>query len=87
MVKERLLALQDQRINKEGVIVLKAQQYRSQEKNKDDALQRLKEVIFHATLQHKKRRPTRPGKGAKKKRMEGKKQRGQLKTARKKVRY
>ncbi len=86
-VKNSLLALQDQRINKEGVLVLKAQQYRSQEKNREDALQRLKEIISHAMIQHKKRRPTRPGKAAKKRRLEGKKQRGQLKTARKKVRY
>jgi ribosome-associated protein len=86
-VKNRLLALQDQRISKEGVLVLKAQQYRSQEKNKEDALQRLKEIISRAMLQHKKRRPTRPGKAAKKKRLEGKKQRGQLKAGRKKVRY
>jgi ribosome-associated protein len=86
-VKSRLLALQDHRISKEGVLVLKAQQYRSQEKNKEDALQRLKEIVTRANQQRKKRRPTRPGKGAKKKRLEGKKQRGQLKTARKKVRY
>lgn len=86
-IKSRLLALQDQRISKEGILVLKAQQYRSQEKNKEDALQRLKEIISRATQQVKKRRPTRPGKAAKKRRLEGKKQRGQLKTARKKVRY
>jgi ribosome-associated protein len=86
-VKNRLLALQDQRISKDGILVLKAQQYRSQEKNKEDALRRLKEILSLATIQHKKRRPTRPGKAAKKRRLEGKKQRGQLKTARKKVRY
>ena len=86
-IKTRLLALQDQRISKDGVLVLKAQQYRSQEQNKEDALQRLKEIIIRATQQHKKRRPTRPGKNARKKRLDGKKQRGQLKTARKKVRY
>ena len=86
-VKNRLLALQDQRISKDGVLVLKAQQYRSQEKNKEDALRRLKEILSLAMIQHKKRRPTRPGKAAKKRRLEGKKQRGQLKTARKKVRY
>ena len=86
-VKNRLLVLQDQRISKDGVLVLKAQQYRSQEKNKEDALRRLKEILSLAMIQHKKRRPTRPGKAAKKRRLEGKKQRGQLKTARKKVRY
>ncbi len=86
-IKNRLLTLKDKRINKDGTIVLKAQQYRSQEKNKADALQRLKEIIDKARQQRKKRRPTRPGKAAKKKRLEGKKQRAQLKTARKKVRY
>ena len=86
-IKTRLLAMQDQRINKEGILVLKAQQYRSQEKNKEDALERLKELISQAALQLKKRRPTRPGKAAKRKRIEGKKQRGQLKAARKKVHY
>ncbi len=85
--KSKLLALKDHRINKEGILILKAQQYRSQEKNKEDALQRLKEILFHASLQLKKRRPTRPGKAAKKRRLEGKKQRAQLKTARKKVHY
>ncbi len=84
-IKSRLLALQDHRISKEGVLVLKAQQHRSQEKNKADALQRLQEIISRASLQIKKRKPTRPGKNAKKRRLEGKKQRGQLKTARKKV--
>lgn len=86
-LKQRLLALADQRINKEGILILKAQQYRSQEKNKDDALQRLRKIILGATQNRKKRRPTRPGKAAKKKRLEGKKHRGQLKAARKKVRY
>ena len=86
-IKNRLLALQDQRISKDGILVLKAQQYRSQEKNKEDALQRLKEIVFRTTQQRKKRRPTRLGKAAKKRRLEGKKQRGQLKTARKKVHY
>ena len=86
-IKNRLLTLKDKRINKDGTIVLKAQQYRSQEKNKEDALQRLKEIIKKARQQRKKRRLTRPGKAAKKKRLEGKKQRAQLKAARKKVRY
>lgn len=86
-VKHKLLNLSDQRISKEGILVLKAQQYRSQEQNKENALQRLKAIISMATRQQKKRRPTRPGKAAKRKRLEGKKQRGQLKTARKKVRY
>lgn len=85
--KQRLLALHDNRLTNEGVLVIKAQQYRSQEKNREDALRRLQELIIQAMQQNKKRRPTRPGKSARKKRMEGKKQRGQLKTTRKKVRY
>ena len=85
--KQRLLALHDHRLTNEGVLVIKAQQYRSQEKNREDALRRLRELIIQAMQQKKKRRPTRPGKSARKKRMEGKKQRGQLKTTRKKVRY
>ncbi|MBL4903416.1 MAG: aminoacyl-tRNA hydrolase [Desulfocapsa sp.] len=86
-IKYRLLTLSDQRINKDGILVLKAQQYRSQEKNKEDALKRLKEIVAKTLHQEKKRRPTRPGKAAKKKRLEGKKQRGNLKVARKKVQY
>jgi ribosome-associated protein len=86
-IKYRLLTLNDQRISKDGILVLKAQQYRSQEKNREDALQRLKEIISKTLQQRKKRRPTRPGKAAKRKRLEGKKQRGKLKTDRKKVKY
>ncbi len=86
-LKFRLLASQDQRLSKEGVLVLKAQQYRSQEKNRADAILRLKEFISHATQQRKKRKATRPGKNAKKKRMDGKTKRGQLKNTRKKVSY
>ncbi len=86
-IKSRLLGLNDNRISKDGILVLKAQQCRSQEKNREDALQRLSDIISRATRQQKKRRPTHPGKAAKKKRLEGKKKRGQLKTARKKVHY
>lgn len=86
-IKYRLLTLSDQRINKDGILVLKAQQYRSQEKNKEDALQRLKVIVSRNLQQQKKRRPTHPGKAARKKRLEGKKQRGKLKVNRKKVHY
>ncbi len=86
-IKSRLLGLNDSRINKDGILVLKAQQFRSQEKNREDALQRLFDIISRATRQQKKRRPTRPGKTAKQKRLDGKKKRGQLKTARKRVQY
>ena len=86
-MKSRLLNLHDQRLNKDGIVVIKAQQYRSQEKNKEDALRRLREFISLSMQQQKKRKPTRPGKNAKRKRMDGKTKRGQLKSTRKKVRY
>ncbi|AFT68880.1 Class I peptide chain release factor [Alloalcanivorax dieselolei B5] len=84
--KERLLALGDQRITADGVIVIKAQRYRTQEKNLDDALQRLRALILDATVVHKKRRPTRPSKSARNKRMDKKTRHGHTKALRGKVR-
>ena len=86
-LKTRILSLRDKRLNKNGILVIKAQQHRSQEKNKEEALQRLKTILWQATQEQKKRRPTKPGKAAKRRRMDGKKQRGQLKANRKKVHY
>ena len=83
--KERLLALSDRRISKDGVIVIKAQKFRTQEKNKDDALQRLRELILEATLRVKPRRPTKPTRGSQKRRMDKKNQRGKTKTLRGRV--
>ena len=83
--KERLLALRDSRITKEGVIVIKAQQHRTREKNRDDAVNRLVEIIRSATVVVKKRRPTRPGKNARKRRVDNKVKRGQIKALRKKI--
>ncbi len=83
--KERLLALGDQRVTQDGVIIIKAQTYRTQEKNKEDALRRLCQIITDAMVVAKNRRPTRPGKNAKKKRTDKKKQRGATKALRKKV--
>ncbi len=83
--KERLLALRDKRITKEGVIVIKAQQHRTQEKNRDEALSRLQALIKSAILVQKVRRATKPTKGAKKRRLEGKNKRSQLKKLRGKV--
>lgn len=83
--KERLLALGDQRITQDGVIIIKAQQYRTQEKNKEEALHRLYQLITDAMVVAKNRRPTRPGKNARKKRTDMKKQRGATKALRKKV--
>ena len=83
--KERLLALRDQRITSDGVIIIKAQQYRTQEQNRGDALERLKELILAAIKVEKARRPTKPTLGSKKRRLEGKSQRGSIKAGRGKV--
>jgi ribosome-associated protein len=83
--KERLLALRDRRISSDGIIILKAQRFRSQEKNRDDALQRLQELLRSVTVTPKKRLATRPSRTAKKKRMDSKTKRGQLKSLRGKV--
>ncbi len=85
--KQRLLALRDSRITESGVIILKAQQYRTQEQNRADALERLKELILAATKVEKARRPTKPTLGSKKRRLEGKTQRGSIKAGRGKVDY
>jgi ribosome-associated protein len=81
--KQRLLAFKDSRITKDGVIVIKAQQFRSQEKNKAAALERLKQLILQATQTQKARRATKPSKGAKKRRADSKTRRGQDKALRK----
>jgi len=83
--KQRLFALKDQRITKEGVIVIKAQRYRSQEKNRDEALDRLRALIEEAVVTRKKRKPTKPTRGSLKKRLDSKSRRGRLKTLRSKV--
>jgi len=81
-VKNRLLATSDQRISSDGVIVIKAQNHRTQEKNRADALERLAELVRRATRVKRKRIPTRPGKAAKAKRVDAKKKRGALKQMR-----
>jgi ribosome-associated protein len=83
--KERLLALNDSRLTDEGVIVIKAQQYRTQEKNREDALQRLTLLIRRVGYTPKKRRATRPSGTARKKRVDSKTKRGKVKALRKKV--
>ena len=85
--KERLLAVRDQRITSDGVIIIKAQQYRTQEQNRSDALERLQELILAAIKVEKARRPTKPTLGSKKRRLEGKSQRGSIKAGRGKVDY
>lgn len=83
--KERLLARRDRRISKEGVLIIKAQRYRTQEKNRSDALQRLIELIQAASEVPKARKPTRPSRAAKEKRLTAKHRRGQVKALRSRV--
>ncbi|MCB1836797.1 MAG: aminoacyl-tRNA hydrolase [Alcanivoracaceae bacterium] len=80
--KERLLALKDSRISKDGVLVIKAQRFRTQEKNRDDAQERLAELIRSVMVERKTRKPTAPSKSAKKKRIDSKTKRGQIKQLR-----
>ena len=83
--RQRLLLWKDRRISKEGVIVIKAQQFRTQEKNRLDALERLKDVILSATAVKKTRIPTRATKASKTRRVDNKTQRGKTKALRGKV--
>lgn len=83
--KQRLLALSDKRLTKDGVIVIKSQQHRSQERNREEALARLQEMIRAVAIIPKKRWITKPTQGAKRRRLEDKAQRSQLKSLRKKV--
>jgi ribosome-associated protein len=84
-VKEKILALNDKRISKVGIIVIKAQTFRSQEKNREDALNRLAALILKSMVKQKKRRPTRPSKSAKKKRLDKKTKHGKLKQLRQNI--
>ena len=83
--KQRLLDSKDSRITKEGVFVLKAQQFRTQERNKIDALERLQSFIIKATHVNQTRKPTKPSRNAKRKRVDAKTQRGKTKALRGKV--
>jgi ribosome-associated protein len=83
--KERLLQLKDKRLTKEGVIVIKAQQHRTQEGNRAEALRRLQELIQSVTKVPKPRKPTKPGRAAKQKRLDQKALRSRIKTLRQKV--
>lgn len=83
--KMRLLQLHDSRISKEGVIVIKAQQYRTQEMNRDDALARLKALILSVVMVPKARRQTKPTRSAQKKRVDSKTRRGAIKALRGRV--
>ncbi|MCP5296478.1 MAG: aminoacyl-tRNA hydrolase [Zoogloeaceae bacterium] len=83
--KERLLKLSDQRISREGVVVIKAQQFRSQEKNREAALQRLQELIAGVAASPRPRKPTRPTRSSQKKRLDSKSKRGEIKALRGRV--
>lgn len=80
--KEQLRLLKDHRISQEGVITIKAQQHRSQEQNREDALARLRELIQRAAAPRKKRKATKPTKGSQQRRVEHKKKHGRLKSLR-----
>lgn len=83
--KERLMQLSDQRISKEGIIIIKAQSHRTLELNKEDALARLKALILDAVKVQKARRATKPSKGAKRRRIDSKTRKGKVKAMRGKV--
>ncbi len=83
--KEGLLKLRDRRISKEGVLIIKAQRFRTQEKNRDDALQRLTELIKTVSIVRKVRRPTRPTRNSQKRRMDSKTKRSKTKALRGRV--
>lgn len=85
--KQRLLDSKDSRITKEGVLIIKAQQFRTQERNKIDAFERLQSFIIKATYVNKTRKPTKPSRNAKRKRVDQKTQRGKTKALRGKVDY
>ena len=83
--KERLLTLNDQRISEDGVVIIKAQSYRSQLKNREDALDRLRDLIKSVMVTRKKRQATKPTKGSQERRLESKGKRGRVKTLRGRV--
>jgi ribosome-associated protein len=86
-IKERLLQWRDQRITADGIIVIKAQRYRSQERNREDAMARLGEIVDEATAVMPARRPTRPTRASQRRRVDSKVRRGQTKAGRRKPRY
>ena len=85
--KNSLLALGDNRISNEGVLIIKAQRFRTQEQNREDALLRLKEIILEAIKVKKIRRATKPTLSSKQRRMDSKTQRGAIKAARQKISF
>jgi ribosome-associated protein len=86
-VKDRLRAFQRNRITVEGELVIQAQNHRDQERNKLECLERLREMLLQAASLPKKRRPSRPTRGSKERRLKGKKHRSSLKSARGKLNF
>ncbi len=84
-LKARLMRCRDRRITRQGVVVIKAQQHRRQEQNREAALERLARIVRQATIRAKKRKPTRPGRAAKQRRLDAKTRRGRIKAMRSKV--
>jgi len=85
IIKSRLFAISDRRLNAAGVIVIKSGGHKSQKRNKDEALDRLRQMILKATIMPKKRHPTRPSRSSVKKRLDSKAKRGAIKSSRGKV--
>ena len=85
VLKAELLKLHDHRISSDGVITIKAQQFRTQERNREDALTRLRDLIQRVATPRKKRKPTTPSKSSQNRRIEQKKRQGRLKTLRRTV--
>jgi ribosome-associated protein len=81
-VKDRLIALDDRRVTPAGVVIIKAQEHRTQERNRQAAIDRLRELILSVLVEKKKRKPTRPSKRALQKRIDSKRRRGDLKQTR-----
>ena len=86
-VKDRLLQSRDQRISAEGVVIIKAQRYRSRERNREDAIARLREIVEEAAAVTPARLPTRPTHASQRRRVESKVRRGQTKAGRRKPGY
>ncbi|MBU7586954.1 MAG: aminoacyl-tRNA hydrolase [Nostoc sp. TH1S01] len=83
--KQQLLKLNDRRITQDGVVVIKAQEHRSQEKNREEALQRLKQLILSAVVLPEIRKPTKPTRSSQKKRLDSKTKHGQIKSMRRQI--
>lgn len=83
--KEKLLVLRDRRINKDGIIIIKAQSHRSQDKNREDAMSRLQQLVNSAMIVRKNRKATKPTRGSQRRRMDSKTKRGRTKSLRGKV--